>query len=142
MAQSADALSALCALSQLGAVIAVIDPTPDSTAAASSAQPALKFVLTDPASMTVATALGVRAPLSLGPATAPLPTGVRALQEGHDEPKEPPPQHRPAPKDVALCLAWTDASDLLPQLSNRSWAAAALHTAAVCRIHPADTMTS
>lgn len=144
MAQSPDALSALCALSQLGAVIAVIDPkqdppTPSSTEVR-SARAKLRLVLTDPASATAASNLGSPLILSLGPASAALPMGVRALVEGHDAPQEPPPQLRPAPEDVALSLAWADTGDLLWQLSNRSWGAAALHTAALCRIHPADTI--
>ncbi len=54
----------------------------------------------------------------------------------------PLPVHHPAPGNLALDLRTGSADDSALRLSNRAWAAAALHTAAVCRLKPTDTLYS
>jgi len=50
------------------------------------------------------------------------------------------PDHTPAPEAFALDLRRGNPPAETLRLSNRAWAAAALHTAAVCRLKPSDTL--
>jgi putative long chain acyl-CoA synthase len=134
MGRSPDFLSSVCALSRLGAVVRLGVETSEA-----DAEHPPRFVLCDPANLPVKPPADAPQHLCLGDTDAPLPRGVQPLVPPDVQPPDgPPPSPRPAPEAPALLVALNEQDAL--RMDNRAWAAAALYTAAVCRLKPADTI--
>lgn len=115
LAQTPECLSALCAISLLGAQICPLSPgspgapgDPDEPPHSTGRSP-FDHRVSDPAAL-------------------PAAKGEPTL-----------PNQRPTPEATALELSDGTTGTAL-SLSNRDWGAAALHTAAVCRLKPSDTL--